>query len=109
MWPAKSRNKVCSLCLPSCSCSCLHRPVKLVSEENESSPEVYCELQLSCLDCMTSNSDCNRPISSHYFVVKLVLSNFVVFAVLMAGTPVGFPFPQMEEGLNDQEALEFLF
>ena len=60
MWPAKSRNKVCSLCLPSCSCSCLHRPVKLVSEENESSPEVYCELQLSCLDCMTSNSDYNR-------------------------------------------------
>ena len=70
MWPAKSRNKVCSLCLPSCSCSCLHRPVKLVSEENESSPEVYCELQLSCLDCMTSNSDCNRRISPQNFLVK---------------------------------------
>ena len=35
-----------------------------------------------------------------------VLSTFVVFAVIMAGTPVGFPVPQMHEGLDDREALD---
>ena len=55
---------------------------------------------------MTSNCDCNRSISSRHFVVKLVLSNFVVFAVIMAGTPVGFPVLQMQEGLDDREALD---
>ena len=80
----------------------------MVSEENESSIEVYREFQLLCLDCMTSNSDCNPLISSHHFVVKLLLSNFVVFAAIMADTPVGFPFSQMEQGLDDREALDFL-
>ena len=56
---------------------------------------------------MTSNCDCNRSISSHHFVVKLALSNFVVFAVIMAGTPLGFPVPQMQEGFDDREALDY--
>ena len=55
---------------------------------------------------MISNCDCNRLTSSRHFVVKLVLSNFVVFAVIMVGTPVGFPVPQMQEGLDDREALD---
>ena len=55
---------------------------------------------------MTSNCDCNRSISSRHFVFKWVLSTFVVFVVIMAGTPVGFPVPQMQEGLDDREALD---
>ena len=55
---------------------------------------------------MTSNCDCNRSISSRHFVGKLALSNFVVFSVIMTGTPVGLPVPQMQKGINDLEALD---
>ena len=74
----------------------------MVPGVDEPSPEVYCEFKSSCLDCMSSNCDYNRSISSRH----LVLSIFVVFAVIMAGTPVGFPVPQMQEGLDDREALD---
>ena len=42
-------------------------------------------------------------------VVKLVPVQTVlvfVFAVIMANTPVGFPLPQMQEGLDEWEALD---
>ena len=55
---------------------------------------------------MTSNCDCNRSISSPHFVVREVLFNFVVVAVIMAGTPVGFPVPQIPEGLDEREVLD---
>ena len=54
---------------------------------------------------MTSNCDCIRSISSRRFVVKLVLSNFVVFAVVLA-THRWFSSSQMQEGLDDREALD---
>ena len=31
-----------------------------------------------------------------------------VFAVIMANAPVGFPVPQMQEGLDEREALDLL-
>ena len=30
-----------------------------------------------------------------------------VFAVIMATAPAGFPVPQMQEGLDEREALDF--
>ena len=40
-------------------------------------------------------------------VVRLVpVYKLFVFAVIMANAPVGFPVPQMQEGLDEREALD---
>ena len=82
--------------------------VNMVSEVSEQLPAVYSEFQLSCFDYMTLNCahGFHSPCSDH-FVVKLVITNLLVFGVIMACKLVFFPVLQILEGIDYRELLRY--
>ena len=87
----------------------LSQPVNIVSEVEEHSLKSGSFVHSTVSLCLRTNCGNCRPNRSRHF--RMLSSRcpykLFVFAVIMANVPVGFPVPQMQEGLDEREALDY--